>query len=75
MNRRERRVHKRKMRRVGIVLASMMMLGATAGLGGVAFANGSNGRGDQCYPGPNTVGYSASNYRNYNIGNAWNACD
>ena len=47
MDRRERRVYKRKMRRVGVVLASMVMLGATAGLGGAAFA----GSGTRCSPG------------------------
>jgi hypothetical protein len=45
MNRRERRVYKRKMRRVGAVLASMAMLGATAGLGGIALAEGGGGGG------------------------------
>jgi hypothetical protein len=45
MTRRQRRVQKRRLRRAGIVLASMMMLGATAGLGGMAFAEGGGGGG------------------------------
>ena len=75
MGRRERRIHKRKVRRIGIAVASVAMLGATLGLSGVAAANGSGGRYDQCNPGPNTVGQYASNFRNYNTSNAWNACD
>src|SRR4029453_1344042 len=38
MNRRERRVYKRRMRRVGVVMASVAMLAATAGFGAAAFA-------------------------------------
>jgi hypothetical protein len=75
MERRERRIHHRKVRRIGIAVASVAMLGATLGLSGVATANGSGGRHYQCDPGPNTVGQYASNYRNYNYGNASNACD
>jgi hypothetical protein len=46
MNRRERRIWKRKTRRIGVALASVAMLAATAGLGGAAFgANGSGGGG------------------------------
>jgi hypothetical protein len=46
MNRRERRIHKRKVRRIGVAFASVAMLAATAGLGGVAVAaNGGGGGG------------------------------
>ena len=73
-------MHKRKLRRVGVAVASLAMLGATVGLTGVAAANGSGGRYNQCDPGPNTVGrYESSNrnftYTNYDVGRAGNACD
>ena len=44
MNRRERRLRKRKVRRIGVAMASVAMLGATVGLSGVAYAGheGSN---------------------------------
>ena len=45
MNRRERRVWKRKTRRMGVALASAALLAATAGLGGIALAEGSGGGG------------------------------
>ena len=80
MNRRERRVQKRKMRRIGVAVASLAMLGATVGLSGVASAT-SNGGGRyyECYPGPNSQArYTSSNrnftYTNYSVGNAYNAC-
>jgi len=38
MNRRERRLRTRKMRRIGVVVASLVMLGATAGLTSTAGA-------------------------------------
>jgi len=43
MNRRDRRMQRRRIRRAGVVLASMVALGATAGLGGTAFAGRANG--------------------------------
>lgn len=43
MNRMQRRIQKRRVRRVGVMLASLVMLGATAGLGGAAFAGGTPG--------------------------------
>ena len=47
MNRRERRISERRTRRIGAVVASMAILAASAGLGGVAFAvNGSGGCSD-----------------------------
>ena len=46
MDRRERRLHKRKVRRVGVAVASVALLGASLGLGGIAAAaNGGGGGG------------------------------
>jgi hypothetical protein len=42
MNRRERRVWKKKTRRIGIVLASVAMLGASVGVTGIASADKSD---------------------------------
>ena len=63
------------MRRIGVAVASLAMLGATVGLSGVASANGRPGHYYQCSPGPNSQGQYASNYRNFDIGNAYNACN
>jgi hypothetical protein len=59
MNRRERRVWKRKTRRVGVVLASVAMVAGSAALGGVALAGGQ---------GPD----NAQSYCSYNDGNGHN---
>jgi hypothetical protein len=79
MTRKQRRVRRQRVRRTGLALA---IAAASIGLGALAVpagANGSGGRFDQCNPGPNTVGSSASNGRNYGAGQsggrAWNACD
>lgn len=63
------------MRRIGVVIASLAMLGTSVGLSGVAAANGSGGRGYQCSPGPNSIGGPASDYVNFDTGRAWNACN
>jgi hypothetical protein len=75
MDRRGRRAHRRKIRRIGIAVASVAMLGTTLGLTGVAAANGSGGRYDQCSPGPNSYGGPHSGWTNYDTGRAGNACD
>jgi hypothetical protein len=46
MNRRERRVWKRKTRRIGVLLASVALAATTAGLGGAALADPDNRHGE-----------------------------
>jgi hypothetical protein len=73
--RRQRRTVRKRLRKFGAMLAVVTALGFSGAVAGTAFANGSGGRYDQCSPGPNTTGSYRSGYRNYNSGNAWNACD
>lgn len=42
MQRRERRTHRRRVRRIGIVVASLAMIASTVGFGGVASARNTN---------------------------------
>jgi hypothetical protein len=54
MNRRERRVYRKKVRRIGVALASTALLAATAGFGTAAFAEprGEGGPGGGGTTGP-----------------------
>jgi hypothetical protein len=82
MNRRERRVWKKKTRRVGVVVASVAMLGASVGLSGLggAYPNyrvDNDGPGAGNYPKYNyncTGDDQANNYHAQNYGNSDIAC-
>jgi hypothetical protein len=76
MNRRDRRIQRRRLRRAGVVFAAMVALGATAGIGGTAFANsgrasnGSTGQYDNC-----TGLYQAGSGNALHRGDSWHAAD
>jgi hypothetical protein len=61
MTRRERRGNRRRLRRVGIVLASMVALGASVGLTGSASARQSNNEGNSY----NNSGRNCTSYEYY----------
>jgi hypothetical protein len=69
-------MQKRRLRRAGVVLASMVALGATAGVGGTAFANsgrdhnGSPGQYNNC-----TALYQTQSSNTLHRGDSWHAAD
>jgi hypothetical protein len=77
MNRRERRLWKKKTRRIGVALASLALLGASLGLTGLASANNgvSNNDGPGNFDNCTKVGQSNGFGWETSTNKSFHACD